>query len=171
MHPRTALFAHRSALRFVALAAALIGFLFVLSVGQAGAARPASGVLMGSKPVPWTGGVARAEVPPGEIPECAGTTCDRFDLVVDLPRGIWKGKTGGVAISIGWPNAADNLKLYVYRDGALVAESEAVGASSQSVLIPEAPNGTYRVYAAYDPSSLNDRVFYNGNAAVQRAAR
>ena len=109
----------RGALRvstlFFAIAAAIA--LLVLSVDTAEAARPATGELKNKKAVFWNGAVARANVPPGEIPECAATTCDRFDLVVDLPSGSWVGKTGGVEVSIRWSGVGDNLGLYVYRDG------------------------------------------------------
>jgi hypothetical protein len=152
-----------------AIAAAIA--LVVLSVGTAEAARPATGVLM-SEPnaVGWDGKVARANVPPGEIPECAATTCDRFDLAVDLPRGAWVRKTGGVEVSIRWGGVGNNLGLYVYRGGKRVAASDQgiAVATAASVLIPEAADGTYSVYAAFDRSSADDRIFYQGVAEVER---
>ncbi len=33
----------------------------------------------------WSGTVTGAAAPSGEVPECAQTPCDRFDLIVDLP--------------------------------------------------------------------------------------
>jgi Lysyl oxidase len=165
--------ASREALRFstilIAIAAAIA--LVVLSVGTAEAARPATGVLMNkSQTVRWNGGVARANVPPGEIPECAATTCDRFDLVVDLPRGAWVRKTGGVEVSIRWGGVGNNLGLYVYRGGKRVAASDQglAVATAASVLIPQAADGTYSVYAAFDRSSADDRIFYQGVAEVER---
>jgi hypothetical protein len=154
---------------FFAIAAAIA--LLVLCVGSAEAARPASGELKNkSKAVFWNGAVARANVPPGEIPECAATTCDRFDLVVDLPRGGWIGKPGGVEVSIRWSGVGNNLGLYVYRDGTRVAASEQglAVATAASVVIPKAQNGTYSVYAAFDRTSASDRIFYQGVAEVER---
>ena len=145
--------------------------LFVLSFDAAEAARPATGELKSAhKALSWSGGVARANVPPGEIPECAATTCDRFDLVVDLPPGTFRNKSGGVEVSIQWSGSGNNLGLYVYRDGQRIAASDqgVTGASAASVLIPETPNGTYAVYAVYDRQSVDDRIFYQGTAEVAR---
>jgi hypothetical protein len=162
----------RGALRvstlFFAIAAAIA--LLVLSVDTAEAARPATGELKNKKAVFWNGAVARANVPPGEIPECAATTCDRFDLVVGLPHRSWVRKPGGVEVSIRWSGVGNNLGLYVYRDGARVAASEQglAVATAASVVIPEAQNGTYSVYAAFDRTSASDRIIYQGVAEVER---
>ena len=163
----------RDALRLSTLVFAIATALalLVLSVGTAEAAHPATGELTNkSKAVFWNGAVARANVPPGEIPECAATTCDRFDLVVDLPSGSWVGKTGGVEVSIRWSGVGDNLGLYVYREGTRVAASEQglAVATAASVVIPKAQNGTYYVYAAFDRTSASDRIFYQGVAEVER---
>jgi Lysyl oxidase len=155
--------------RLIALATGAL--LLVLFTGTATGARPATGELRTqSKAVLWDGAVARANVPPGEIPECATTTCDRFDLVVDLPAGIWSGKTGGVEVSIRWGGFGNNLGLYVYRGGTRVAASDQglAVATAASVLIPEAPNGAYSVYVAFDRTSVSDRIFYQGVSEVER---
>ena len=96
--------------------------------------------------VAWTGLVTKARVPIREVPECE-PGCQRFDVTVDLPAGIWKNRTGGVQIAIRWAgltsampptasfatagrptaqstdptNLGDNLKLYVYRGEYLIA--------------------------------------------------
>jgi hypothetical protein len=138
---------------------------------QSAAAEPASGELQRvSKAVGWSGSVARAPAPAGQVPECASTACDRFDLDVDLPRRVWK-KPGGVEVSIRWSSFGDNLRLYVYRGGTRVAASEGIVATAQSVLIPEAPNGTYSVYVAHDPDSVSDVIQYEGLAEVERPPR
>jgi Lysyl oxidase len=164
--------ASRGALRFATIFAIATAIaLLVLSLDPAEAARPATGELESAhKAMFWSGAVARANVPPGEIPECAATTCDRFDLVVDLPPGTFRGKPGGVEVSIRWNGFGNNLGLYVYRDGRRVAASEQglAVALAASVQIPEAPNGTYAVYAAFDRQSVNDRIFYQGVAEVER---
>ena len=93
--------------------------LLVLSMGSALAAEPAAGKLKSmQKAVGWSGSVAPTGASAGEIPECASTACDRFDLDVDLPRSVWRAKTGGVEVSIRWSSFGDNLRLYVYRKGS-----------------------------------------------------
>ncbi len=108
--------------------------------------------------VEWSGTVVGAATPSGEVPECATTARDRFDLMVDLPEGVWNNKPGGVEVAIRWPIAAfgDNLFLYVYKDGARIAKSDGVIASAQSVIIPQAVNGSYTVYVAYDQLDPNN---------------
>ena len=164
--------ASRGALRLSTIFAVVTAIaLLVLSLDTAEAARPATRELeRATKAVFWSGRVARANVLPGEIPECAATTCDRFDLVVDLPPATFHRKPGGVEVSIRWSSVGDNLGLYVYRDGRRIAASEQglAVATAASVLIPEAPNGTYAVYAAFDRQSVNDRIFYQGVAGVER---
>ena len=121
------------------------------------------------KPVLWSGSVTLGAGPTGEIPECA-PGCQRFDLTVDLPGGVWNNKPGGVEVALRWPGhtLSDNLKLYVYRDGALVASSAGIISIAQSVLIPEAPNGLYKIYAVFDDSAaLSTTIFYDGVAEVQ----
>src|SRR5947209_2104938 len=69
--------------------------------------------------VSWTGSVGPEDAGVSEIPECANTRCERFDLTVDLPGGVWDNKPGGVQVAVRWGGQAfDNLRLYVYRDGA-----------------------------------------------------
>jgi Lysyl oxidase len=153
---------------FIAALATGIGLL-VLSTGTATATEPLSRELESvRKAVLWSGSVARADVPAGQVPECASTACDRFDLRVDLPRGAFHRKAGGVEVSIRWSSFGDNLRLYVYRGGTRVAASDGIIATAQSVLIPKAPNGKYAVYAAFDPDSVSDRIQYEAVAEVER---
>jgi hypothetical protein len=152
---------------FIALATGLTLLLF--STGTAAAAEPASGKLKSvPKAVGWAGSVSRTAPSAGQVPECASTACDRFDLNVDLPRSAWRSKSGGVEVSIRWSSFGDNLRLYVYRGGTRVAASDGIVATAQSVLIPEAPNGKYTAYVAYDPDSVNDVIEYEGLAEVER---
>jgi hypothetical protein len=140
-----------------------------LPMGTAIAAEPAAGKLKSvPKALGWSGSVARTAEYAGTVPECASSACDRFDLEVDLPRSAWRHKTGGVEVSIRWASFGDNLRLYVYRGGTRVAASDGVVATAQSVLIPEAANGRYTVYVAYDPDSVNDVIRYEGLAEVER---
>lgn len=122
-----------------------------------------------SDAVRWSGSLARSDAPAGEIPECASTGCDRFDLEVSLPGGVWNNKPGGLEVSVRWPliGFADNLKLYIYRGGALVARSEGIISSAQSVLIPQAANGPYQVYVAFDQDSSAASIPYEALAEVE----
>ena len=123
-----------------------------------------------ARPLMWSGVVELGAGPIGEVPECA-TGCQRFDLMVALPPAVWV-KPGGVEVAIRWEGRtlADNLKLYVYRDGSLVAKSDGIIATTQSVLIPNAENGTYQIYAVFDPEgALSSTIAYDGSAEVEYA--
>src|SRR5262249_51711901 len=120
-------------------------------------------------PVLWSGSVTLGSGPTHEIPECA-PGCERFDLIIDLPGGVWNNKPGGVEVALRWPGhtLSDNLKLYVYRDATLIASSAGIISIAQSVLIPEAPNGHYKIYAVFDDSAaISTTIFYDGVAEVQ----
>jgi lysyl oxidase len=128
--------------------------------------------------VKWSGTVAGAAAPSSAIAECVTTACERFDLSIDLPGGVWTNKPGGVEVSIRWPIAAfgDNLFLYVYKDGTRIAKSDGVIASAQSVIVPQAVNGLYNVYVAYDQLAPNNpqdfgsaspSITYEGLAEVE----
>lgn len=152
-----------------AAAAALLG-----ATGSAQAASPAGGALdKRSDLVLWSGQVDRTAAPSNEVPECASTACDRFNLNVDLPEGVWSDKrSGGVEVSMRWFGTfGDNLRLYVYRGGTLVARSDGIIATAQSVLIPSAANGRYTVYAAFDQDSPSDQVSYEALAQVEYAPK
>ena len=114
----------------------------------------------------WSGTVAPGDL--AGIPECAATACERFDLKVDLPPWVWSHRPGGgVEVSVRWLSGLDNLLLYVYRDGALVASSTGIIATAQSVLLPAAADGTYSVYVAHDPTSLSPQVAFDALAEVE----
>src|SRR6185369_8592107 len=119
--------------------------------------------------VTWSGSVTLGGGPVAEVPECA-PGCERFDLTVDLPGGVWNNKPGGIEVALRWPGhtLSDNLKLYVYFQGALIASSAGIISTAQSVLIPEAANGQYRIYAVFDDSeALSTTIFYDGLAEVE----
>jgi hypothetical protein len=102
------------------------------------------------------------------VPECA-PGCDRFDLTVSLPGGVWNNKPGGVQIAIRWTGLVfgDNLRLYVYRNNSLIAKSDGIIAIAQGVLIPNAADGPLRIYVAYDPDSTTSPLKYDGLAEVE----
>jgi hypothetical protein len=117
------------------------------------------------QPVTWSG-VVRAGIDTGGVPECA-PGCSRFDLRVDLPESVWT-RPGGLQVSIRWSAAPfDNLRLYVYRNGSLLASSDGIIAIAQGVLIRDAVNGVYEVYAAYDPDSPSTAIAFDGLAEVE----
>jgi hypothetical protein len=125
-----------------------------------------------SKPVLWSGTVTAGAGPVAEIPECA-FGCQRFDVDVDLPAGAFVNKPGGVQFAIRWVSRTlgDNLKLFVYRDGVLVAKSDGIISTAQSVIVPGPANGAHQIYAAYDPgdgtTSLSTSVQYDGLVQVE----
>jgi hypothetical protein len=146
-----------------------------LASGAPSLARAASGTLANtSRTVEWAGTALRDGPPGGQVPECAAVWCDRFDLTVDLPTGVWTNKPGGVQVALRWEGFGNNVKLYVYHDGARVAASEGIVATAQSLLIPSAENGSYQVYAAYDfemPLAFgmvpNERIPFEALAEVE----
>ena len=148
----------------------MIGFMGLLLTTNADMA-PGNVVRNAVKSVTWAG-VVRGGVNTGGPAECA-PGCDRFDLKVDLPPAVWANREGGLQVAIRWTAAApfDNLRLYVYRNGVLVARSDGIIAVSQGVLIPAAPNGTYTVYVAHDPDSASGLIRYEGLAEVEYEPR
>ena len=161
----------RAILRLLALAAVLVAALATTATSFGSA--PASATLKDrSQAVQWSGTLARAAIPSGEVPECAATPCDRLDLDVDLPAGIWE-KPGGVEVALRWPlvSFSDNLRLYVYRKGALVAKSDGIISSAQSVLLPQTANGTYTVYVAFDQDTSSASIAYEALAEVEYAPK
>jgi hypothetical protein len=137
----------------------------------AGSADAANNVVRNvARAVTWTSVVEKG-VDTGGPPECA-PGCDRYDLKVDLPGGTWN-RPGGLQVEIRWESRApgDNLRLYVYRGGTLLAKSDGIIAVAQGVLIPSAANGTYRVYVAYDNDSPTTAIEYDGLAEVEYAPR
>lgn len=132
-----------------------------------------------ARPVLWSGVSLRDAPAGGDIPECAAVPCLRYDLTVSLPGGAWRRRSGGgVQVALRWEGFGNNLRLYVYRGGARVAVSDGIIATAQSVLIPEAPNGAYRLYVAYDaitPAEFGidpaERIPFDMLAEVEYAPR
>jgi Lysyl oxidase len=132
-----------------------------LAVALLGASPAAASTLDGKRDlVLWTGEVQRGG-------------SHSFDLRVDLPGGVWKkNRAGGVEVSIRWFSTfGDNLRMYVYRQGELVAQSDGIIATAQSVLIQSAKNGRYRVDVEFDPDSPSDEIAYEGLAQVEYAPK
>ncbi len=144
-----------------------------------------------SAPLFWQGRVGPEDAPAGGEPaECAGVPCDHFRLEIDLPFGTfhnfnraggvqvalrWFGNPGGHTLPPGIPGCCgefDTLHLWVYKDGALVASSPGIIATSQSAFIPEPENGWYDVWIAYDPTyNVAPAVEYEALAEVEYLPR
>jgi hypothetical protein len=142
-------------------------------------------------PLFWQGRVGPEDAPSGgEPPECAEVPCDRFRLRIDLPHGTfqnpnrpggvqvalrWFGNPGGHTLPPGIPGCCgefDTLHLWVYKEGALVAASPGIIATSQSAFMPEPENGWYDVWIAYDPSyNVAPFVEYEALAEVEYLPR
>jgi len=127
----------------------------------ASAALAASGTLDNTpRAVLWSGTVEGGSGPLSEVPECA-PGCQRFDLTLSLPAGVWNNKPGGVQVAIRFGGAAfDNLRLYIYRGTSLIAKSDGIIATAQSVLLREAAivrNDT-RLIALVPLEDLIDKV-------------
>jgi hypothetical protein len=103
--------------------------------------------------------------------ERSDPTGDQFDLRVELPPGTWRGRAGHVEVSIRWTGFGDNLHLAVHRGDQLVASGTGIVATNQSVALPSAANGVYRVTVAFDPDSVSNAIAYEGVAEVEYAPR
>lgn len=142
----------------------------VLAGSSAGAASMVgAGTLKNtSHAVTWSGSVGPEDAGGNGIPECANTRCERFDLTVDLPGGVWNQKPGGVQVAIHWGGQAfDNLRLYIYSGGTRIAAGEGIISVAQSLLLPMADDGLYRIYVAWDPDSPSPSIPYQGLAEVE----
>src|SRR5689334_1400579 len=118
-----------------------------------------------SHPVSWSGSIGPEDAGGGDIPECSGIPCDRFDLTIDLPGGVWNQKPGGVEVAIRWGGLPfDNLRLYIYRNATRIAAGEGIISVAQSLLLPNAADGLYRIYVARDPDSPSSSIAYDAVA-------
>ena len=157
------------------LCLALWALLATTKVAQASfGSTPIDGTLKNkSQAITWAGTLARDSSPTGEVPECSATSCDRFNLNIDLPGGVWNNDPGGVEVALRWNilDFGDNLRLYVYKDGALVAKSDGIISSAQSVLIPQAVNGQYTIYVAFDQDSASASIPFEALAEVEYAPK
>jgi hypothetical protein len=131
--------------RALVLAAALAALFAAVSTGPGRAAEPAAGTLMADNPVvEWRGGPFNAINPVLET-DCVVETlpfCDVYTLTV----GALPADRPDVIVSVVADSTLDILTLSIYRDGAKVAESTALG-SSQTVALHAPLPGVYSVRA------------------------
>lgn len=114
--------------------------------------------------VRWSGGPVGGLT---AVPEaCVPGSCDEFVVHVGLGPDAWIAP-GGLQVGIRWGDEADDLDLYVYGpDGASSASSTGIDSTAESVLLPSAPDGAYRVVVA--TAGAQDAT-YEGVVEVERA--
>jgi len=149
-----------------------IALIALVTVTQKSSASSSGTLKNKSQAVKWSGTIARSGAPTGEVPECAVTPCDRFNLDIDLPGGVWN-EPGGVEVAVRWNilDFGDNLRLYVYKEGTLVAKSDGIISSAQSVLIPQAENGLYKIFIAFDQDSASASIAFEAMSEVEDAPK
>ncbi len=146
-------FGKRAPLAALIVAALSAALLTAAPVTRAIAATPMSGTLpTDGSPLTYTGGPFSTSNQTGQVyttPACGATVvtsvaepCDTFRLTVTtLPAGY--GATHVVSVSIAWPDAADELDVYVSNADGVVASS-ATSSDPQVAYFPAAA-GTYTV--------------------------
>jgi hypothetical protein len=160
------------------------------------AALPEASITSVKQSVTWSGSNAdptgQGFGPPTEQ-ACSPSTCDSFLLTINLPNGTFPkgplhpappgttrvypegGPTDmpgdGVLIAIHWPTDFDQWNLYVddLSTGQTVAKGIDVDSNSQSLLLSQPHNGTYRVTMVpfYTDFNKADRS-YSGEASIFR---
>ena len=103
----------------------------------------------GTVTLTWTGGpyTATNPTPFVGLPTCdpGGATCDTYTFTWNAPADYWETHEGNISVEVGWPDASDDIDLYVYdSEGHLVDESP-TGNDPEKVNLEELPPGTYTV--------------------------
>lgn len=120
--------------------------------------------------VTWASTLEAIDAVTGGPAICAAQACERFDVEIDLPAGIWNRPTpGAVQFSTQWAGFGNNMFLYVFRDGVEVARQEGIISTAYSIHLPEAQDGSYSIYVALDPESVSDTIPYEGMVEVEYA--
>ena len=110
-------------------------------------------------------GTAEGVVPAPEM--CALAGCHGTLIQVNLPAGTWT-DAGGLQIGIRWQDENQDLDLYVYDSaGSLAASSAGPVSSAESVMIPAAANGVYRILVV--PTTAPEATPFEGVAEVEFA--
>jgi hypothetical protein len=100
----------------------------ILSLCVASGALAAEGTLNNvPHAVTWSGTLHRTDAVLGEVAECVATPCQRFDLTVSLPNGVWNNKPGGLQIAEidNWTGKGDGPRTYNAPDCLFPQESDA----------------------------------------------
>lgn len=112
---------------------------------------------------------------------CSAPSCDEFAFDVSLPGGQWP-RPGSVQVGIRWSDEGDDLDLFVSdASGQLVASSVGTASTAESVLLPEAANGSYRATVVsrveqllegrFTTDVVDQSVAYEGIIEVEWRAR
>jgi hypothetical protein len=121
----------------------------VLGTGTAGfAATPSSVAVSPTSTLDsWSGAsfLAGATASPTACPpsiDSSNTLCDHVSLDVGVTSSYWDAYSGGIRVTLTWPDSSDNFDLYVYNGaGTKVGSSTASGTTSESVSVPNAAGG------------------------------
>lgn len=120
----------------------------------------------------WSSTIEPSDSVSGGPAICDVRPCERFDVTVDLPGGVWARETpGGLQFALRWLGYGNNVFMYVYRGGDVVAQAEGIISTSHSVLVPDATDGVYTVYVALDPDTFSDTFDYEGLVEVEYDVR
>jgi len=92
----------------------------------------------------WKGKEFTAPTSNADPEACTEETCDEFTFSVDLPRGYWKHRWGGVEVSVRWHSEQDDFELYVYRGDEQVGASTGSFSEAEGVMLKRPRNGRYR---------------------------
>jgi len=153
----------------------------VLAMGLiARGATPASGSLVDSQPIFWSGTVPTGEINPVlfvplPAPEvhCITSRCDLYSLTIALGPGYWaQNGDGAVEVAIKWTyDGIIDLDLQVLdAGGKVIAQSAGVDSNAENVFIPNAADGTYTVRVIPEntfPAAGADEVPFEGMAQVE----
>ena len=138
----------------------------VSTIGAAGAPPDRQGRVTPSHAYSWTGDLAtgtNTNYNSGSGTPCNDTTtappsqrCDKTLLNVDVKRGFWKTREGGVDVTLSnyQPNPASDFDLYIYKSdaqgnrGKLVTSSAGLPGSDETARIDKA-RGYYLVQVVY----------------------
>lgn len=88
---------------------------------------------------------------------------DEHRLDVSLPPGIWS-KPGALQIAIRWEDEAEDLELRVTAPDGTVYESASLPSTAESIHVPNAVNGQYRIAVS---SNTSAEVPYEALAEVE----
>jgi hypothetical protein len=133
--------------RTILIAAGALALL--LGTGTAGLAATPSSVAVSPASTldSWSGAsfLAGATSSPAACPQSidsSNTLCDHISLDVGVTSGYWDTHSGGIRVTITWPDSSDNFDLYVYNSaGASVGSSTGSGSASESVSLANAAGG------------------------------
>ncbi|MGI8875127.1 MAG: hypothetical protein ACR2KP_12530, partial [Egibacteraceae bacterium] len=100
--------------------------------------------LVAAQPGPATGEVSGC---PGKTLDPTSTVCDYFTVTVDVDPSYWATHTGGLEVTISWPDPGNDFDLAVADSNGNEIATSATSAPVETVFIPNA-SGVYEVRVA-----------------------